>query len=330
MAKTYFYNPCDHFGNFYLTLTDLPLATSVSPGLVLLNTNADSNIVYTKPQTDLAINNALSFYINSIVKSAGSSSGLTITKNGTVVTIDIKAASTTQIGLVQLNNTYTSTSTTLGATANAVKLVADIALAAAPQSSTYTKTETDNKFVTLTAFNILNTTVSNLQTNKLETITSNNIDPTDLPLKITGSGSSRNITAYLNTAFSSGPLIDSSSNQRSISDFLVNDFIKKRVFNNEINFTSADVTGTTYGIKGSYEFTWVPPTGSTKTSPPCILQIILSDNNPILVPITYNRVLKKVTIKFFEVSDNVSLVYGGVFNTSSNTHTLVLSQTISK
>lgn len=53
--------------------------------------------------------------------------------------IPIQISSTSQIGLVQLNDTVTSTSTTQAATANAVKFTYDLADAAVPKSSFTTK-----------------------------------------------------------------------------------------------------------------------------------------------------------------------------------------------
>ena len=65
--------------------------------------------------------------------------GIDITTNATTDTVTVagKAASTTQAGVVQLNDTTTSTSTTQAATANAVKVAKDAADAASTAASNH-------------------------------------------------------------------------------------------------------------------------------------------------------------------------------------------------
>ncbi len=64
---------------------------------------------------------------------------------GTTPTIGVNTASTTQSGVVQLDNTVTSTSTTCAATANSVKTAYDLAAAAMPLSGgTFTGSVTFN------------------------------------------------------------------------------------------------------------------------------------------------------------------------------------------
>jgi hypothetical protein len=83
------------------------------------------------------VNSTLKVWTGSAWASAGTAGSVTsvtgtapITVNNTTPTapvIGISAASTTAAGAVQLNDTINSTSTTLAATANSVKLVADLA-----------------------------------------------------------------------------------------------------------------------------------------------------------------------------------------------------------
>jgi hypothetical protein len=70
-------------------------------------------------------------------------SGITLTPDATndKVTIAVNSASTSAAGIVQLNNTVTSTSTTQAATANAVKTAYDRAVSAENNAKSYTDTK---------------------------------------------------------------------------------------------------------------------------------------------------------------------------------------------
>ena len=82
-------------------------------------------------------NGTLSWVVNSAGDVTGVSGTSPITVNNTnpqTPVVGINAASTTAPGAVQLNNTVTSTSTTVAATASAVKTTYDLANAALPKS----------------------------------------------------------------------------------------------------------------------------------------------------------------------------------------------------
>lgn len=303
-------------------------------------------------------------YVTSITGAGGA---ITATASGTannIVTLDIRGATTTQTGAVQLNDTLTSTSVTQAATANAVKKAVDIAnLKLNYMSITGTTGEwildpsTDssatqaylnfNSEDNLISYAITNPggvgdvqisstlNLSALQTalnysSKIDTITSVDSPGDSVSVSIDGNNNIRNITVPVSSNFATGALVTDKLNQKIVSDYEVTEFIKARVYNNEIKFTSADVTGTTAGIKGTYEYTWTPPAGSTRAAAPRVLQVILSNNSTAIVPVTYNDTTKKLTVTFFDASDDVSLVYGGIFNTAGNQHTLVLSQVIAQ
>lgn len=101
----------------------LDVGTASSGRIVV---NADNIDLATLSQTNTTGTDGISFVQSQSVDSYGRTTG--------TVTANIRAASTTQTGIVQLNDTTSSTSTTVAATANSVKVAWDLANAALARS----------------------------------------------------------------------------------------------------------------------------------------------------------------------------------------------------
>lgn len=118
-------------GSYYQNASNLSSGTLLADRLPAFSGDASST-AGTASLTLATVNTNTGSFGSSIVIPA-------ITVNGkglvtAVATNTVRSASTTQTGVVQLNNTVTSTSTTEAATANAVKSAYDLAAAALPKS----------------------------------------------------------------------------------------------------------------------------------------------------------------------------------------------------
>lgn len=358
----------DLSGHVYMVKTTKTPGTYVESDLLPIKIPAGSvSSVSINGSTFTPTNGLVNLGQNYVTSITGAGSAITATASGTannIVTLDIRGATTTQTGAVQLNDTLTSTSVTQAATANAVKKVTDLAnlklnyMSIAGTTGTWVLDPSTDPSATqaylnfASADNLITYTVSNhggvgdvqitsaIDTNqlqvtlgldsKIDSLTSNNTAGTNIALSVSGTKNTRNIVAPVNNTFATSTLVTTAISQALVSDYQVTEFVKTRVYNNEIKFTSADVTGTTAGAKGTYEYTWTPPTGSTRAAAPRVLQVILSNNSTAFVPVTYDDTTKKLTITFFDASDDVTLVYGGIFNTAGNQHTMVLSQVVAQ
>lgn len=129
------------------------------------------------------------------------------------------------------------------------------------------------------------------------------------------------------SSYSYGPDL-STGNQTSIATTGdLSNIFKNRLFLEEVTFTSSAVTSTSPTIAGTYKYTYSYTGGSQREKSVRIMQVILSNGIVAIPQITYNDEEKSVTLTFYDPSDTVANVYGGVFNTSTNVHTLVLAKT---
>jgi hypothetical protein len=119
----------------------IPDTTFTAAGDLLVGTGAGTYTALSAGATDYILQSNGDGTLSWVVNSAGDVTGVSGTSPITVdntnpqtPVVGINAATTTAPGAVQLNDTVTSTSTTVAATANAVKTAYDLANAALPKS----------------------------------------------------------------------------------------------------------------------------------------------------------------------------------------------------